>query len=126
MMEESAWSTPYGRFLSVACLAAAVAGFVLSAGLLTRSGGDDTLGEKISQNFEAAAENLEAAADVADYLPPLVSEPAREAPRSELAGDLERQADALEQEAGQLEQTVDDRSAEPSAGTADDLPVNAL
>lgn len=72
--------------------------------------GDDTLGEQVQENYENAAENLDAmAANTAN--------PAE-------AAALENQADALEAEGARKEEAID--NADVNASTATAGQVNAM
>lgn len=107
-MEESAWSTPFGRLLAIACVVAAVVGFVISADFFA-SRPSDASSANVTENYEAAADNLEAAAESAsiDDLGPT-------------AEQLEAQARALEQEASSLE-----AESAPIEETAQEMPMDA-
>lgn len=72
--------------------------------------GDDTLGEQVQENYENAAENLDAMAD-------------NTANAGEAAA-LENQADALKAEGDRKEEAIDE--ADVNAATANGATVNAM
>ena len=72
--------------------------------------GDDTLGEQVQENYENAAENLDAMAD-------------NTANAGEAAA-LENQADALKAEGDRKEEAIDD--ADANAATTNAAQVNAM
>ena len=72
--------------------------------------GDDALGDNVNDNYEAAADNLEAMADNTS---------------NEAASDmLENQADALEAEGARKEEAIDE--ADANAATTNAAEVNAM
>jgi hypothetical protein len=72
--------------------------------------GDDTLGEQVQENYENAAENLDAMAD--------------NTANSAEAAALENQADALKAEGDRKEEAIDE--ADVNAATANGATVNAM
>jgi hypothetical protein len=73
--------------------------------------GDDSLGENVQENFEAASENLEAVAD--------------NSTNSAEAATLENQAEALETEGARKEEAIDEADVNASDANAA-AAVNAM
>jgi hypothetical protein len=71
--------------------------------------GDDALAENVQENYEAAAENLDAMADNTTGAE---------------AAALENQADALKEEGARKEEAIDE--ADVNAATANSATVNAM
>jgi hypothetical protein len=74
--------------------------------------GDDSLGENVQENYEAASENLEAMADNTG--------------NAAEAATLENQADALEAEGARKEEAIDDADVNAANSTASNAAVNAM
>jgi hypothetical protein len=72
--------------------------------------GDDTLGDNVADNYEAASDNLEMMAD--------------NTANGAEAAVLENQADALEAEGARKEEAIDE--ADANAATANSAAVNAM
>jgi ABC-type glycerol-3-phosphate transport system substrate-binding protein len=74
--------------------------------------GDDSLGENVQENFDAAADNLEAASENTS---------------NEVVSDtLENQADALEAEGARKEEAIDDADVNASNAAEASAAVNAM
>ncbi|WP_338505149.1 hypothetical protein V6R86_13380 [Sphingomonas kaistensis] len=74
--------------------------------------GDDSLGDNVNDNYEAAADNLEAMA--------------ANTTNSAEAASLENQADALEAEGDRKEEAIDDADVNAANGAAATAAVNAM
>lgn len=74
--------------------------------------GDDSLGENVQENYEAAAENLEAMADNTG--------------NAAAAATLENQADALEAEGARKEEAIDEADVNAQNSAAAAAAVNAM
>jgi hypothetical protein len=74
--------------------------------------GDDTLGENVNDNYEAAADNLETMADNTG--------------NAAAADTLENQADALETEGERKEEAIDDADVNAANTAEADAAVNAM
>ncbi|GAA4004945.1 hypothetical protein [Sphingomonas humi] len=74
--------------------------------------GDDALGENVQENYENAAENLEAMADNTG--------------NAAEAATLENQADALKAEGERKEDAIDDADVNAQNGAAAAAAVNAM
>ena len=74
--------------------------------------GDDSLGDNVNDNYEAAADNLEAMA--------------ANTSNSAEAATLENQADALEAEGDRQEEAIDDADVNAANGAAAAAAVNAM
>lgn len=73
--------------------------------------GDDSLGDNVNDNFEAASDNLEAMADNTTGTE---------------AATLENQADALEAEGDRKEEAIDEADVNASNAAAAEAAVNAM
>ena len=73
--------------------------------------GDDSLGDNVNDNYEAAAENLEEMADNATGAE---------------AATLENQADALEAEGDRKEEAIDEADVNAANAAAAEAAVNAM
>ena len=73
--------------------------------------GDDSLGENVQENYEAASENLEVMADNTS---------------GTTAATLENQADALETEGERKEEAIDDADVNASNPVEANAAVNAM
>jgi ABC-type glycerol-3-phosphate transport system substrate-binding protein len=74
--------------------------------------GDDSLGDNVSENYEAAAENLEMMADNSG--------------NAAAAETLENQADALEAEGSRQEEAIDEADVNASNPAEANAAVNAM
>jgi ABC-type glycerol-3-phosphate transport system substrate-binding protein len=74
--------------------------------------GDDSLGDNVNDNYEAAADNLESMADNTG--------------NAAAADTLENQADALETEGDRKEEAIDDADVNATNAVAADAAVNAM
>ncbi len=74
--------------------------------------GDDSLGDNVNDNYEAAADNLEAMAGNTG--------------NAAEAASLENQADALEAEGDRKEEAIDDADVNAANGAAAAAAVNAM
>ncbi|WP_237219815.1 hypothetical protein [Sphingomonas arenae] len=73
--------------------------------------GDDSLGDNVNDNFEAASDNLEAMADNTTGTE---------------AATLENQADALEAEGDRKEEAIDEADVNASNAAGAEAAVNAM
>ncbi len=73
--------------------------------------GDDSLGENVQENYEAAAENLDAMADNTS---------------GAAAATLENQADALEAEGARKEEAIDEADVNAANPAEANAAVNAM
>jgi hypothetical protein len=73
--------------------------------------GDDSLGENVQENFDAAADNMEAMADNTTGAE---------------AATLENQADALEAEGARKEEAIDDADVNAANPAEANAAVNAM
>ena len=74
--------------------------------------GDDSLGDNVNDNYEAAADNLEMMADNTG--------------NAAAAATLENQADALEAEGDRKEEAIDDADVNAASGAEANAAVNAM
>jgi hypothetical protein len=74
--------------------------------------GDDSLGDNVNDNYEAAADNLDAMAD--------------NTANGAAAATLENQADALEAEGDRKEEAIDDADVNAQNGAGAAAAVNAM